>query len=293
MLRVAAVLAAALTWSGTATVVEGPPDVAGAATVVRWPAEVERARPAAARPWRPDVPRAAAWADQRQGAISFAVRTDDRLVGRAMDRRYPSASVIKAMLMVTYLRQPGVRDRELRAGERALLQPMIRSSDNDAATTIRNTVGNDAIVRLARAAGMRRFTIHPAWGLSLITARDQTRFFLRIERLLPDRHRAYAMRLLRTIVPYQRWGMARVIPKGWRLHFKGGWGDRSGAVNHQVGLLRRGRHRIAVAVLTVGNPTHAYGSVTLEGVARRLFKGLGPRLRGTVGSARAFLRPRT
>jgi Beta-lactamase enzyme family len=240
--------------------------------------------------WRPDVAGAAAWANQRNGAISFAVRTDDRLVGRAMDRRYPSASVIKAMLMLTYLRQPSVRNRPLRADERALIEPMIRRSDNDTATTIRNMVGNEAIVRFARAAGMRRFSIHPAWGLSLITARDQTRFFLRLERLLPDRHRAYAMRLLRTIVPYQRWGMGRVIPKGWRLYFKGGWGDKSGAVNHQVGLLRRGRHRIAVAVLTVGNPTHAYGSVTLEGISRRLFKGLGPRLRGTAGNTRAFLR---
>jgi Beta-lactamase enzyme family len=241
--------------------------------------------------WRPDVPGAAAWAQQRQGAVSFAVRTEDRLVGRAMDRRYPSASVIKAMLMLTYLRQSSVRDRPLRADERALIEPMIRRSDNDTATRIRNMVGNDAIVRLARAAGMRRFAIHPAWGLSLITARDQTRFFLRLERLLPDRHRAYAMGLLRRIVSYQRWGMGRVIPEGWRLYFKGGWGDRSGAVNHQVGLLRRGRHRIAVAVLTVGNPTHAYGSATLEGVSRRLFRGLGPYLSGSAGNTRAFLRP--
>jgi beta-lactamase family protein len=255
------VLAAALTWSG------------------------------AAEHWRPDVAGAAAWARDRQGAISFAVRTEHRLVGRTMDRRYPSASVIKAMLMLTYLRQPSVRNRPLRGDERALIDPMIRRSDNDTASQIRNLVGNQAIVRLARAAGMRRFSIHPAWGLSLITARDQTRFFLRLERLLPDRHRAYAMGLLRTIVPHQRWGMARVIPQGWRLYFKGGWGDRSGAVNHQVGLLRRGRHRIAVAVLTVGNPTHAYGSATLEGVSRRLLKGLGPHLRGTAGRARAFLRP--
>jgi hypothetical protein len=36
------------------------------------------------------------------------------------------------------------------------------------------------------------------------------------------------MHLLRTVVPSQRWGVARVRPDGWRLYFKGGWGSGSG-----------------------------------------------------------------
>ena len=172
-----------------------------------WPASA-----GAAERWKPDVAGAAAWASARQGSVTFAVRTEDRLVGRGLDRQVPSASVIKAMLMVTYLRQASVRDRPLDATDKALLSPMIRRSDNIAATRVRDIVGNAAIVRLAQRAGMTRFVIHPHWGLSLITARDQTRFFLDIESLLPDLHRAYALRLLRTIVPSQRWGMAQVIP---------------------------------------------------------------------------------
>lgn len=240
---------------------------------------------------------AAAWAAQRQGTVTFAVRTGDRLRGRGLDRQFPSASVIKAMLMVTYLRQRDVRDRALNEGDRALLAPMIRRSDNVAATRIRDIVGNAAVARLAEAAGMSRFRIHPIWGLSLITARDQTRFFLTIEDLLPDRHRAYALRLLRRIVPRQRWGMARVIPERWTLHFKGGWGSGTGAVDHQVGLLRRDEHRVAIAVLTVGSPSHAYGKATLRGVARRLVRGLAPERTGTAGHsegaiAAAARRPR-
>ena len=123
---------------------------------------------------------------------------------------------------------------------------------------------------------MTRFAVNPVWGLSLTTARDQTRFFLALEELLPDRHRAYALRLLRTIVPSQRWGMGQTIPEGWTLHFKGGWGSGSGAVDHQIGLLRRGEQRVAIAVMTVGNPSHAYGKATLEGVSRRLMSGLAP-----------------
>jgi hypothetical protein len=244
-----------------------------------WPAA------AAAERWRPDVAGAAAWASARQGSVTFAVRTKDRLVGRGLDRQFPSASVFKAMLLVTYLRQASVRDRPLEGGDKALLSPMIRRSDNVAATRVRDIVGNPAIVRLAHRAGMARFEIRQVWGLSLITARDQTRFFLDIEHLLPDRHRAYALRLLRTIVPSQRWGMAQVIPDRWRLYFKGGWGSGTGAVDHQVGLLRRGDHRVAIAVLTVNNPSHAYGKATLKGVARRLMRGLEPQVLGTASPA--------
>jgi hypothetical protein len=240
---------------------------------------------ASAQRWQPDVLRAAAWAASRQGSVTFAVRTGDRLRGRGLDRQVPSASVIKAMFMVTYLRQASVRDRPLEAADRALLAPMIRRSDNVAATRVRDLVGNAAVVRLAKDAGMTRFEIASVWGRSLITARDQTRFFLGVEDLLPERHRAYALRLLRTIVPSQRWGMGAVIPDGWPLHFKGGWGSGTGAVDHQVGLLRRAEHRVAIAVLTTGSPSHAYGKATLRGVSRRLMRGLGPQRTGTAEPA--------
>jgi hypothetical protein len=254
-------------------------------TLVLLAALLGPAGPAAAERWEPDVAGAAAWAAARQGSVAFAVRTADRLLGRGLDRRLPSASVIKAMFLAAYLRQAGVRDQPLDASDRALLGPMIRRSDNGAATRVRDIVGNAAVVRLARRAGMTRFAIDPVWGLSRITARDQTRFFLGIEDLLPERHRAYAMRLLRTVVAAQRWGIAQVVPEGWRLYFKGGWGSGTGAVDHQVGLLRRGPFRVAIAVLTVDNPSHAYGKATLKGVVRRLVRGLEPQVLGTAGPA--------
>ena len=238
---------------------------------------------AQAERWEPDIAGAAKYADGRVGSITFAVRTDDRLLGRGLDTQVPSASVFKAMLLVTYLRQAG--DRELTDGDRALLAPMIQRSDNVAATRVRDIVGNVAIMRLARRAGMTRFVIAQVWGLSRITARDQTKFFLHIDRFVPKDHRAYALHLLRTITPSQRWGMGRVIPDGWRLYFKGGWGSGTGAVDHQVGLLRRGPYRVAVAILTVNDGSHAYGKATLKGVARRLFKGLGRELVGTAVQA--------
>jgi len=231
--------------------------------------------PAPVPAWTPRVAAARRYALSRAGTVAFAVRTPARSWGFRRTRAYRSASVVKAMLMAAYLRRPDVRGRALREDERATLAPMIRWSDNAAAQRLHLLMGTAALARLAERARMARFTPAPAWGLSQITAADQTRFFLRLPELLPRRHRAYALRLLRTIVPEQRWGLARAVPRGWRAHFKGGWGSGTGAVSHQVALLRRGEERVAVAVLTAGNPSHAYAAETLRGVAARLLRGLG------------------
>ena len=230
--------------------------------------------PAGLGAWEPDVAAARAYAQQRPGVVSFAVRTDGRFWGHRTTRTVPSASALKAMLMVAYLRRGDVRSRPLRSTDRALLSPMIRRSDDATATRIRNLVGDAGLRRVARAARMSRFAPASPWGMSRIDARDQTRFFLRIDALVPPRHRAYAMTLLRTVVKRQRWGVGQAVPSGWRAYFKGGWGSGSGAVDHQVALLRRGELRVSVAIMTTSNGSHAAGTATLRGVARRLLRGL-------------------
>jgi hypothetical protein len=82
------------------------------------------------------------------------------------------------------------------------------------------------------------------------------------------------MRLLNTITPSQRWGIAQVKPWGWRLYFKGGWGSGTGWVDHQVALLTRGDERVSVAILTFQDGSHPYGKETLRGIAGRLLQGL-------------------
>jgi hypothetical protein len=226
--------------------------------------------------WKPGVAAAREYLKHRHGNVSFAVRTERRLWGHRRLRNVPSASVLKAMLMVAYLNHRTVRNRPLRTRDRRLLAPMIRRSDNATASAIRNFVGSPGLRRIARRLRMRRFVpvAHP-WGHSRVNAVNQTRLFLRVDRYVARRHRRYAMRLLRSIVPSQRWGVGRVAPRGWRLHFKGGWGSGTGAVDHQVALLRKGRLRVAIAVMTTANGSHAYGKATLRGVFRRLMRGLG------------------
>lgn len=164
--------------------------------------------------WRPDVSAAKSYAATRAGAISFAVRTPRSLYGSAARRGYRSASIVKPMLLLAYLNGLRVRDRPLREREREMLSLLIRHSSNRVATRVRDRVGNGALERLADRAGMRAFATAPSWGSTRITAADQARFFLVIDRLTAARHRAFAMRLLGSIVRSQRWESPRRRPPG-------------------------------------------------------------------------------
>ena len=182
----------------------------------------------------------------------------------------PSASVLKAMLLVAYLNRVSVRSREIRDADRALLGPMIRRSDNDTANRVLGLVGASGVYRVASRARMEHFVLHlPIWGHSEIIARDQARFFRRIDAYVPVRHRGYTRFLLAHVIPSQRWGIPAVVPDGYRIFFKGGWGSGTGRVTHQVALLEQGETRISLAILTEFNPSHRYGTATIRGVAAR------------------------
>jgi hypothetical protein len=237
--------------------------------------------------WKSRMAAAERYAQTRSGTIGFAVVDEaGRLHGYHAREVAPSASVLKAMLLVAYLRRGDVRDRPLEQWERDLLAPMIRRSDNAAAARMVGLVGEARLDALAHLAGMEDFRLHwPVWGETEITPRGQAFFFHRIDRLVPPAHRRFAMRLLANVIAPQRWGVGRVPHGLWSLYFKGGWGSGTGLVDHQVALYRAGGERVSLALFTRFDPDHEYGKETLRGLAARLLHGLaapGGRL-GAVG----------
>ncbi|MGH2699173.1 MAG: serine hydrolase [Actinomycetota bacterium] len=226
--------------------------------------------------WRPQTGRAERWAKERRGSVTFAVKTGrGRVYTHRAARVVPMASTLKVMFMVAYLRQRSVRDRRLRDSDKDLLRPMIRRSDNDTATRIADRLGPRPMYRLARKAKMKDFSYTRPWGLSETSARDQARFMFKVERYIPKRHRGYARWLLAHVVKSQRWGIGKVRTKGWKKFFKGGWGSGTGAVDHQIVLLkRRDGTKVSLAVMTTNSPSHHYGKKTLRGTFARLLRNL-------------------
>lgn len=235
--------------------------------------------PAASAPVPPAVPSAAAirrawrFAKRRGGRVSLAVvDTYGRLRGRDARRRYPSASVVKALLLAAELRRlraEGVPLDETTAG---LIKAMVVESDNDSADAIYARVGDPGLREVAERAGLRRFEVAVSWGYAQVTAADMARFFSRVRALLPRPHRRTGMGLLASITAEQRWGIPKAAGRHWKVHFKGGWRETGeGELVHQAALLRgKDGREMAIAVLTDAQPSRPYAIHTVRGVAGRL-----------------------
>jgi Beta-lactamase enzyme family len=214
--------------------------------------------------------------DQRSGYTGFAVvDSEGRISGRHLHRTFVSASVVKAMLLVSYLDKLAAEHRGLDSGSRALLEPMIHVSDNNAATAVWSRVGDARLRALARRAGMTDFSISGIWANAQISAADQARYFFEMEGLIAPQFRHFARHLLSHIAAYESWGIPAVArPRGWTVFFKGGWRETGrGQLVHQIARLQRPRTRIAIAVMTDGDPSMGYGIGTIQGVTARLLHG--------------------
>src|SRR5207244_4546311 len=155
-------------------------------------------RPPPAYPATASIHGARSFLSRRAGFLSFAViDSRGRLRGAHVHRRFVTASVVKAMLLVSYLRRLDNQHRGLGAGSRAILGPMIHLSDNNAATAVYSRVGDHGLYAVARLAKMTDFSVSGFWANAEISAADQSRFFLGMDRLIPKRFDRYARHLLR------------------------------------------------------------------------------------------------
>jgi Beta-lactamase enzyme family len=212
------------------------------------------------------------YAGERGGLVSFAViDSRGRLRGHDMERLYPGASVVKAMILAAELRRLAAEGAPIDDGTDALLSAMIRYSDNEAADAVYARVGDEGMHAVAERAGMTGFTIAGYWGNAQITAGDMARFFAELDDLVPREHVGYAQSLLASVIPSQSWGIPVAAGDEWAARFKGGWLPDKALVHQAAEVRERGGPRqISMAILTDEQPSHEYGVETVEGVAARL-----------------------
>jgi Beta-lactamase enzyme family len=230
----------------------------------------------AAAPSPAAIRRAWRFARRRGGRVSFAVvDTYGRLRGRDARRRYPSASVVKALLLAAELRRLRAAGLPLDETTAGLIKAMIVESDNDSADAIYARVGDPGLRAVAERAGLRRFEVAASWGYAQVTAADMARYFSRVRGVLPRPHRQTGMGLLASITAEQRWGIPTAAGGDWKVHFKGGWRETGeGELVHQAALLRGdGGRKMAIAILTDAQPSRTYAIHTVRGVAGRLLAG--------------------
>ena len=190
--------------------------------------------------------------------------------GRGETTQFQSASVVKSMLLAAELRRLDDEGLPLDSATESLLTSMITISDNDAATAIYGRVGDEGLNAVAQRTGMKDFEVAISWGYAKITAGDMARLFAQLDRI--------ASRPLREV----RQGPARL---GHARAELGDPGRREGLERPLQGRLDRHRLRaarqpggraaarraeLAIAILTDGQPSMAYGIETVEGITARL-----------------------
>jgi len=219
-----------------------------------------------------------------------AVRMDDPYLGincylNSSDHFY-SASVVKTIILGTLLNK---RQREhlslLSDRERQLARAMITESDNNAATALWDQDNMKNLTYFLHAAGMNNTHLNPSWGLTQITAQDETKLLrdilLRPNTVLNTHGRSYELKLMAQVIPSQHWGVSASTPRAFTVCIKNGWAplpyvSSPWFVNSTGAFTTTNPARdYTIVVLTSGNADETTGVTTVEDVAGPINRALG------------------
>jgi beta-lactamase class A len=212
----------------------------------------------------------------RSGRVSVAVfdATTGATYSYNAGTQHVTASIVKVAILGTLLRQAQDAHRALTSTERSVATLMITQSDNNAATTLWNEVGQGPGVKaFMNLVGMPSTTpgTDGLWGLTSTNAPDQVRLVRTVaypNAVLADSSRAYMESLMRAVTPSQKWGVSAGVAAGTSVALKNGWLPRTdGWVINSIGHIRGGSRDYVVAVLQSGDPTMSYGITTAQQIS--------------------------
>jgi hypothetical protein len=223
--------------------------------------------------------------------VSLAVSDDSRGLRcwfRSASQNY-SASAVKATILAALLLMAQDQNRWLTSWEKNKAWLMITRSDNAAATALWNHVGLRRLQHFLDKAKMKHTQLNTwgAWGLTLITAHDQTlllRLLMSPGKVLTNRSRGYELYLMNHVISSQAWGVRAGAPRYFSWHIKNGWAplpdlNSSPWVVNSIGCFLHKRFRYTIVVLTRDNPAPglSFGIGTIEQIAWVINRALVPR----------------
>lgn len=234
-----------------------------------------------ARRLEADIADAVAPAPDRIG-VSVYDRTTETLCHYSAQTQFNSASVVKAIFLGALLQLAEEEGRELTDEEQDLAWDMITVSDNDAATAIRDQLGNERIQAFVDQIGMSNTEIVDPWGSTLLTSEDQVKFMQMLtseDDILTNEHKAYALDLMANVVEDQRWGTPAGVPAELTVHVKNGWVPSAGwqnSIGSFDGTIGDVHKDYMMAVLTDSNAGQEAAEARIEAVANAVHRGLNP-----------------
>jgi hypothetical protein len=258
----------------------------------------------------------------RKGVVQVAVfdkRTGDTYRLRTGDNRQLTASIVKVDVLSRWLRRYQRRGvaipDEIPYSIQYLMQRMIENSDNAAATSLFYFGGGcDALTRFNRLIPLVETKVgcqtpsYYGWGNTVTTAADQVRLMKLVAygqpRILGRSARRYALELMQSVEPDQRWGItcgpwgtscaapdyAQPAP-GVTVALKNGWKTLPTCPRpieqcpwqvNSIGWVRGQGRNYVLAVLTTRDPVGSgdvygfnYGIETIQDVSQRVWGNLG------------------
>jgi beta-lactamase class A len=199
------------------------------------------------------------------------------------------ASVVKLNVLETLMAQ---NQAGLPGQDASLAQSMIEYSDNDAATSLWNTVGGaSGIGSFNSRVGLSSTTpspcvdcpgfAWPGWGLTTTSAADQIlllRQLVQPNQFLSDSQQSFALQLMENVTASEGWGVSGGVTPGTTIALKNGWLPLNDAETdwqiNSIGWISGSGRNYLIAVLTTGNPTEQYGIDTIDGLSSLVWQAM-------------------
>ncbi|GMA08468.1 hypothetical protein GCM10025886_16190 [Tetragenococcus halophilus subsp. flandriensis] len=218
------------------------------------------------------------WAETYPNSLEFRVYDLENeesytYTNNGKEEKYVTASIAKVAIAMLLLHEKEENKEDLTDEENELLTQMITHSDNEAATTLLDSLGGySSLQQIFDELDMNDTKADKeTWGKTTTTTKDQIKLLQELytpSQYLNEDSQEQIIDLMEHIEPDQSWG---VYAGSSDVTFKNGWLPND--INDEwvvtsIGKVRRGDNSYLAVALSDKNPTVEEGSQVIEDLVR-------------------------